>query len=128
MMNYRSGECEHLEGSPIGKCAICGTVVCDECFRQVHSQIICDAHQSIEDESAWELIGSYAEAGILEERRFLLRDQDIPALEVEPDADTYELYVPTDEKDTAWETLTDDPGGTLHCSECKIEYSADCNL
>ena len=128
MMEYGPGDCEHPDGSFIGKCAICGAMVCDECFRQVHSQIMCNGHESLEDESAWELIGSYADAGILAERRFLLRDQDIPGLEVEPDADTYELYVPVDEKDTAWETLTEEPGGTLHCSECKIEYSSECNL
>lgn len=118
-------ECEHSEGSLMGKCAICGKMVCGECYRSIFTQMICDAHQALEDEGSWELIGFYSDVAALAERRFLLEEQGIASLPVEADADTVELYVPLEDKREAWDALLASSEGSLYCSDCRIQYSPD---
>jgi len=117
--------CEHLEGSPIGKCAICERTVCSECYREVFNTMICDGHEDLEDESDWELVGFYANSAILADRRFALEESGITSLAVESDEDSIELYVPTEEKDDAYLALSSSGEETLVCEDCRVQYSAD---
>lgn len=116
--------CEHTEGSPIGKCAICERTVCSECYRDVFNSMICDLHQDLEDEAEWALIGFYSETSALVRRRYVLEEAGIISLVAEPDEDAVELYVPTDEKNDALEALSGTADDTFVCSDCCIQYSA----
>lgn len=120
--------CEHLDGSVMGKCAICGDMVCSECYRSVYNQMICSGHEELEDESAWEVIGFYSESDALEEARFALRERELTTLVVEADADTIELYVPPEEKNDAWEILTALADGYSGCSSCHAHFSEDIGI
>jgi hypothetical protein len=115
--------CEHLEGSPIGKCGICGKTVCSECYRTVFSETICDEHELLEEESAWELVGLYADSAKLDEKRFELEEQGIVSIIVEDDEDSVELYVPAEEKDDGYAVLRMSGDDTPVCTECKIQFA-----
>jgi len=118
--------CEHLESAPIGKCAICDRTVCSDCYREVFTAMICDMHEALEDEGEWQLVGFYSESVSLEDRRYLLEEQGITSLVVEGDGEAIELYVPVDEKDDAFASLSSAAGDESHiCAECDIEFSAD---
>lgn len=117
--------CEHTEGSPIGKCAICDRTVCSECYNEVFGSMICDLHRGLEDESDWELAGHYTTSSVVEERRYALEENGITALVVETDDEAVELYVPSEEKEDAYSTLTAATGDEVFCDDCMIEFSAD---
>jgi hypothetical protein len=118
-------ECEHLDGDYIGKCAICGDMVCGECFQTLFNTVICSAHEELEDESAWELLGLYNSPSDLEERRYFLQEQGITSIVVESEEDMTELYVPIEEKDDAYETLSGASEDILQCDNCKVLYSEE---
>ena len=117
--------CDHLEGSPVGKCVICGKTVCSECYRSVFSEIICDEHESLEEESAWELVGLYGDYGPLEEKQFELEEHGIVSIVVDADGDSVELYVPAEEKEDAYAVLTTTGDDSPVCEECMIQFSQD---
>jgi len=118
-------ECEHLDGDYVGKCAICGDMACGECFQTLFNTVICGAHQQLEDESAWELLGFYSSTAALEERRFFLMDQGVTSIVVESEDDMTELYVPIEEKDDAYETLSGAGENILQCDSCQVFYSEE---
>ncbi len=118
-------ECEHLDGSIMGTCAICGETVCSECFRSIFNQIICSRHEALEDESAWELIGLYTSEASLEERRFFLEEQGITSIVVETEEDMLELYVPEDDKEDACAALLAASEETLFCPSCHIHFAPE---
>ncbi|MFQ5511232.1 MAG: hypothetical protein ACE5EO_05230 [Candidatus Krumholzibacteriia bacterium] len=115
--------CEHTEGSPIGKCAICDRTVCSDCYRDVFNSMICDLHQELEDEAEWELVGFYSETSMLVQRRYALEENGITSLVTEPDEESIELYVPGDERDDAFEALKGLGEETVECSDCQIQFS-----
>jgi hypothetical protein len=117
--------CEHLDGSPIGKCAICGRTVCADCYRTVFNEMICDSHQALEEESAWELVGFYTDAATVADRRFLLEDSGIVTIAVESDEEATELYVPGEDKDDGYAVLQLSSEESRHCGDCRIQYSRD---
>ena len=123
-----ANECEHDEGSPMGTCAICGELVCSECFRTVFNQNICGSHEELEDESAWELVGFYASEASLAERRFYLEEQGITSIVVQADDESIELYVPEDEKEDAYAALVSSGEGTLFCPSCEVQYAAELSV
>ena len=57
--------CDHTDGSPMGVCAICGKTVCSECYTTVFNEMICDEHEALEDESAWELVAIYTDPAVV---------------------------------------------------------------
>ncbi len=117
--------CEHIEGSPIGKCAICDRTVCSECYRDVFNSMICDLHVDLEDEAEWELVGFYSEASAVVQRRHELEEHGITSLVAEPDEESNELYVPLTEKDDAYAALAAAADDTsVVCIECRIHYSS----
>jgi hypothetical protein len=118
-------ECEHEDGTPIGKCAICERTVCTECYRTVFSETICDAHEALEEESEWELIGFYTDAAAPAQRRYILEDNGVTSLVVEADADMIELYVPVTEKEDAFAALQSSADDSYFCEDCQIQYSKD---
>lgn len=124
--NYE--ECEHLDGDVMGKCAICGNMVCSECYRTVFNQMICNAHEELEEESAWEVIGFYTDHDVVAEVRFELKEQSLTSLELEADADTIELYVPPEEKDDAWDSIVGIAGEFNTCEECQVHFSSDIGI
>lgn len=117
--------CDHVDGSPMGVCAICGKTVCSECYRTVFNEMICDEHEALEDESAWELVGIFSDAGVVAERRYQLEENGISSIAGESDEDVIELYVPAEERDEGFAVLqsTGDEGSV--CEECRIQFSAD---
>lgn len=117
--------CEHTEGSPIGKCAICDRTVCSECYRDLFAAMICDLHEELEDESDWVLVGFYGDAVLLADRRYMLAESGVSSLQAEGDEDIIELYVPTDDKDDAFASLSLATEDSLVCTECKIQYTTD---
>ena len=117
--------CEHPEGSPIGKCAICDRTVCTECYHDVFGAMICDLHRGLEDESDWELVGFYDDAASLSERRYVLEENGVTSLVVEGDEDAVELYVPNIEKDDAFASLEASADNEYSCPECKIQFSGN---
>lgn len=121
-------DCEHEEGAPMGACSICGEMTCSECFRTVFNQPICDGHEDLEDESAWELVGFYPNEDPLAERRFHLNEQEITSIVVEADDGTIELYVPELEKQNAFETLVADGENCLSCPACQVEFAKEMEL
>jgi hypothetical protein len=116
-------ECEHPNGDFMGKCAICGDMVCGECFQTIFNTVICGAHEGLEDESSWELLGFYVSPASLEERRNFLQDQGVTSIAVELEDDTAELYVPIEEKDDAYEALQGASEEELQCDDCKVFFS-----
>lgn len=121
-------ECEHLDSDVMGKCAICGNMVCSECYRTVFGQMICSAHEELEDESEWDVIGFYNDFDVVAEVRFELKEQGLTSLELEADADTIELYVPPDEKDDAWEAILEVSGEFNTCEECQVHFSSEIGI
>jgi hypothetical protein len=118
-------ECEHPDGDFMGKCAICGDMVCGECFQSIFNTLICGAHEQLEDESAWELLGFYASVALVEEPRAYLQDQGVTSIAVESEEDTAELYVPIEEKDDAFEALQGTSEDVLQCDACKVFFSKE---
>ena len=116
-------ECEHSEGSPVGKCAICDRMVCSECYRTVFTETICDAHDTLEEESEWELIGFYGDTAAAHTRRYVLEEQGITSLAVEAEEDSIELYVPVDDREDAYEVLITILEDAVSCGDCKIQYA-----
>ncbi len=117
--------CDHLEGNPIGICAICGRTVCADCYRTVFNEMICDGHQALEEESMWEVVGFYTDAATLADRRFLLEDSGIMSIAVESDEDAMELYVSAEEKEDSYTVLQSSGEASCHCGDCKIQFSAE---
>ena len=117
--------CEHTEGSPIGKCSICDRTVCGECYRDIFGTMICDLHQSLQDEGSWELVGYYSSTAPLVQRRYVLEDAGITSLVVDTDEEKVELYVPAEERDDAFEALLGDRHDTSICDDCHIQYSSE---
>lgn len=116
--------CEHTEGSPVGKCAICERMVCSECFRSIFTEMICDMHQGLEDEAEWALVGFCSDHDTLGDSRYRLEDHGITSLAVESDEDNIELYVPVDDKEDAHATLGGGDG-MVFCAECSVHYTTD---
>ena len=117
--------CDHLDGSPMGTCAVCGKTVCSECYRTVFNEMICDEHEALEDESAWELVGIYTDASAVPDKRFQLEENGISSLAVASEEDSVELYVPADERDEGFAVLQSSADDTGLCAECRIQYSAE---
>jgi RNA polymerase subunit RPABC4/transcription elongation factor Spt4 len=103
-------------------------MVCSECYRTVYNQMICSAHEALEEESSWEVIGFYSDADSAAAVRFELIEQGLTSLAVEADADTIELYVPPDEKDDAWEIVCNLTGDFESCTPCRVHYSSDIGI
>jgi hypothetical protein len=117
--------CDHLDGSPIGKCAVCGKTVCSECYSTLFNVMICDEHEGLDDESEWEVVGYYSDESIAADKRFLLEDNDIRSLAIEGEDDMIEVYVPVDSKDDAFAALQSANDEARSCGECKVEYSSE---
>jgi len=117
--------CGHQDGSPIGKCAVCGKTVCSDCYSTIFNEMICDEHEGLDDESAWETIGFYSDESIAADKRFLLEDNGISSLTVESDDDVIELYVPAESKDEAFSVLQTSIDEARSCDECQVQYSSD---
>jgi hypothetical protein len=117
--------CDHLEGSPIGKCAVCGKTVCSDCYSTLFNEMICDEHDGLEEESAWEVIGFFSDESIVADKRFLLEDNGINSLAVESDDDVIELYVPAEGKDAAFVVLQTSIDEARSCEECLVQFSSN---
>lgn len=117
--------CEHAEGSPIGKCAICERTVCTECYNDVFGTMICDLHAGLEDDSAWELVGLFSDRALVVQRRYVLEENGLTSLVVDSDEDAVELYVPSELKDDAFAALSAVADDELRCPECKILFTRD---
>jgi hypothetical protein len=94
-------------------------------MRTVFNQIICESHEDLEDETAWELVGFYTSESSLEERRYYLEEQGITSVVVETDDDTIELYVPEVEKEDAYNALASSSEETISCSNCHVEFASE---
>jgi RNA polymerase subunit RPABC4/transcription elongation factor Spt4 len=128
VIEHSYDDCEHSDGDVMGKCAICGNMVCSECYRTVYNQMICSGHLDLEEESSWEVVGFYSDSDIVAEVRFELKEQGLTSLELEADADTIEIYVPPEEKEDAWESITALAGEFRSCSECQVHFSSDIGI
>jgi RNA polymerase subunit RPABC4/transcription elongation factor Spt4 len=117
--------CDHLDGSPMGVCAVCGKTVCSECFRTVFNDMICDEHESLEDESAWELVAIYTDPRVVADRRFHLEENGISSITVQSEEDAVELYVPAEDKDEGFAVLQSSGDDVGICAQCRIQYSAE---
>ena len=120
-------DCDHEEGSPMGNCAICGDMTCSECFRTIFNKTICAAHEDLEDESCWELVGFYTSESVLAERRYYLEGQGLTSIVVDTDEEAIELYVPEEEKEDAYLALVSSGGTMLFCPSCRAQYAPDLN-
>ena len=120
-----SEECEHLDGDYMGKCAICGDMVCGECYQSIFNTMICSAHEELEDEGEWELLGLYTSQESLDERRYFMQEQGITSIVVESEEDTTELYVPVDVKEDAFVALEGASEEVLQCDGCQVFFSKD---
>jgi len=118
-------ECEHLDGNIMGKCAICGDLVCGECFEEIFNTMICSNHEDIMDEGEWELVGLYTSDHPMEETRYFLNEQGLTSIMVETDDDTIELYVPVVEKSDAFAVLGGEGDELLECKGCQVQYSRE---
>jgi len=87
--------------------------------------MICDQHEQLEDEGAWEMIGYYTSDGPVEIRRYNLEENGVVSLLVENEDEGLELYVPAAEKDDAYAVIGGDPEETHDCPDCKIQYSKE---
>lgn len=121
-------ECEHLNGDYMGKCAICGDMVCGECYQSIFNTMICSAHENLVDEGEWELLGLYTTPEALVERRYFMQEQGITSIVVESEEDTTELYVPVDEKDDAYEVLQGTLEEVLQCDGCKVFFPRETGI
>ena len=116
-------ECEHPDGNIMGKCGICGDLVCGECLEEIFNTMICGNHQEMMDEGEWELVGLYAADHPMDERRYFLSEQGVTSIVVETDDDTIELYVPAPEKPDAFAALGGETDGLLECKGCQVQYT-----
>lgn len=116
-------QCEHVDGTYMGKCAICDNMVCGECFQTLFNTVICGAHRDLEDESMWELIGFFTNQSAVEERRYFLQEQSLTSIVQETDEDVMELYVPSSEKEDAFAALSGASEEILSCESCKVFFS-----
>jgi RNA polymerase subunit RPABC4/transcription elongation factor Spt4 len=117
--------CDHVDGSPMGVCAICGKTVCSECYRTVFNEMICDEHEALEDESAWELVGIYTDASAIADKRYQLEENGISSIVGQSEDEMAELYVPAEERDEGFAVLHASGDEGVVCNECRIEFSAD---
>lgn len=117
--------CDHVDGSPMGVCAICGKTVCSECYRTVFNEMICDEHEALEDESAWELVGIYTDASAVADKRYQLEENGISSIVGQSEDEMAELYVPAEERDEGFAVLHAAGVEGVVCNECRIEFSAD---
>jgi RNA polymerase subunit RPABC4/transcription elongation factor Spt4 len=117
--------CDHADGSPMGMCAICGKTVCSECYRTVFNEMICDEHEALEDESAWELVGIYTEDSGIADKRYLLEENGISSIAGQSEDEMVELYVPADDRDEGFAVLCSSGDDGAMCKECRIQFSAD---
>lgn len=118
-------ECEHLDGNLMGKCAICGDMVCGECFQSIFNSVICSNHKELEDEGEWELMGFFTDSTAAEERRYFLSEQSLTSIVVEGDDDLIEFYVPVEEKEDAYNALLGPSEDVVNCENCQVLYSAE---
>lgn len=118
-------QCEHPDGSYMGKCAICDDMVCGECFQTIFNTMICGAHGDLEDEAVWELIGFYTSPGVMDERRYFLQEQSITSIVVETEDDMTEMYVPIEEKEDAFAALAGGSEDVFSCDACRVFYSKE---
>ena len=109
----------------MGNCAICGAMTCSECFRTIFNQTICAAHENLEDESCWELVGFYSNETAMAERRYYLEEQGITSIVVDTDEEMIELYVLEEEKEDAYAALVASGEDTLYCPSCRVQYAPD---
>ncbi len=116
-------ECEHPNGDLLGTCAVCGDMVCGECFESVFNVMICGNHENLADEGEWELIGFYLSDASIESRRFFLEQAGVASLVNEGDEDVLELYVPVSERDDAYEALQGAAEDSVECDQCRVFYS-----
>ena len=116
-------ECEHLDGNIMGKCGICGDLVCGECFEEIFNTMVCGNHEDMMDEGDWELVGLYTADHPMEERRYFLNEQGVTSILVETDDDTIELYVLVAEKPDAFAALGGESDGLLECKGCQVQYA-----
>jgi hypothetical protein len=117
--------CEHIEGSPIGKCAICERTVCTECYNEVFGAMICDLHAGLEDDSEWELVAFFSDATLVTPRRYVLEENGITSLVVDHEDEAVELYVPNDEKEDAFASLLISADEETTCGECRILFAKE---
>ena len=104
---------------------MCGKTVCSECYRTVFNDMICDEHEALEDESAWELVAIYTDPAMVADKRYQLEENGISSISVQGEEDAVELYVPAEEKDEGFavlQTAGDDVG---ICKHCQIQYSTE---
>jgi hypothetical protein len=94
-------------------------------MQTIFNTVICSAHEQLEDESSWELLGFYTSPAALEERRYFLLEQGITSIVVDAEDDMTELYVPVEEKDEAYEALRGAAEEVLQCDNCKVFYSEE---
>jgi hypothetical protein len=118
-------DCEHVDGDYMGKCAICENMVCGECVQTLFNTVICGAHENLEEESSWELLGFYSSPAALDERRYFLNEQGVTSIVVESEDDMTELYVPLEEKEDAYEVLRGASEEVLQCDNCRVFYSQE---
>lgn len=118
-------ECEHSEGNIMGKCAICGDLVCGDCFEEIFNTMVCGNHEGMLDEGDWELVGLYTVDHPMEDRRYFLNEQGVTSLLVATDDDTIELYVPAAEKADAFAALGGETDGLLECTGCQVQYAQE---
>jgi len=125
-MSELMSECEHPQGDILGKCAICGDIVCGECYQSVFNAMVCSNHgEDLFDEGAWEMIGFYTAEDPLDERRYFLNEQNITTLVSENEDQVLELYVPTEAKEDAWEILRGTSEDSIECLKCRVFYSKE---
>ncbi len=109
----------------MGMCAVCGKTVCSECYRTVFNEMICDEHEALEDESAWELVGIFTDPSVVADRRFQLEENGISSIAAQGDEEAIELYVPAEDKDEGFAVLQSSAEEGGICKECRIQYPAD---
>lgn len=118
-------ECEHPDGDILGTCAICGDMVCGECYNAIFNVMICGNHGPLEDEGEWEVMIYHVSSDAMEESRFFLNDQGVTLLINEGDDDVLELHVPGEEKDDAWELLQGESDDLVGCESCQLLYAKE---
>jgi len=118
-------ECEHPNGDIMGKCAVCGDIVCGECFQPIFNVMMCANHGDLADEGAWELIGFFLSEWAIESRRIFLDEAGVLSLVNEGEEDVLELYVPIEERDDAFAALQSVTEDSIECEQCRVFYSPE---
>lgn len=109
----------------MGKCAICDDMACGECFQTLFDATICGNHEELEDESMWEAIGFFTDTSAAENRRYYLTEQTVVSLVVESEDEMVELYIPSEQKEEAYDALAGDSEDAESCESCHIFYSKE---